>query len=386
MNYNGKKGVDISSNNGDIDIQKIKNAGYDFVMIRLGYGSDLQSQDDSRFESNVKKCEKIGMPWGAYLYSYALNTDDAKSEAEHTIRLLKGKKPTFPIAFDMEDADGYKAKHGAMKSSLLISICKTYLSQIEKAGYYPMLYSSLYFIRDYLNDNALIDKYDIWVAQWYSKCEYSGKTLGMWQYGGEINYLESNTISGVGIVDKDKSFKNYPDIIKNGGYNNWKKSDASNNKKPTEENKDITQTPSFCYCVKTKYRGWLPTVTDLRDFAGVEGDPIIDFALKVSVGKVWYQAHIKGGDWLPKVSGFSTTDTNKYAGNDTEIDAIRIYYSTPDDLIKKGRVYKAKYRTSPINSSGYFDWQYDDEKTNGQDGYAGCYGKAIDKIQVTVSE
>ena len=112
MKYKGKKGVDISSVNGDVDIQKIKDAGYDFVMIRCGFGSDIKSQDDSQFENYVRQCEKIGMPWGTYLYSYALNTDEAKSEAEHVIRLLKNKKPSFPVAFDMEDADGYKSKNG----------------------------------------------------------------------------------------------------------------------------------------------------------------------------------------------------------------------------------------------------------------------------------
>ena len=55
MGLSGKKGVDISSLNGDISIQKVKNAGYDFVMIRCGYGDDLSVQDDSQFENNVKK-------------------------------------------------------------------------------------------------------------------------------------------------------------------------------------------------------------------------------------------------------------------------------------------------------------------------------------------
>ena len=107
MNINGKKGVDISSANGNVSIEKIKKAGYDFVMIRCGYGSDIASQDDSQFENNVKKCEAAGVPWGAYLYSYALNTDEAKSEARHVARLLKNKKPTMPVAFDMEDGDEY---------------------------------------------------------------------------------------------------------------------------------------------------------------------------------------------------------------------------------------------------------------------------------------
>lgn len=222
MSLKGKKGVDISSSNGSVDMKKIKDAGYDFVMIRCGFGDNIESQDDGQFEANVKKAEKYNMPWGVYIYSYALNNAQAKSEAEHVKRLLKGKKPTLPVAFDMEDADGYKSKNGAMKKSLITDICKTFLSEIKNAGYYPMLYTSLSWIGYYISTDVT-DKYDLWVAQWNSTCDYKGNNLGMWQYGGEVNYLESNSISGVGTIDKDKCYKDYPTIIKNGGYNNWKR-------------------------------------------------------------------------------------------------------------------------------------------------------------------
>lgn len=377
MNYKGKKGVDISSVNGEVDIQKIKDAGYDFVMIRCGFGSDIKSQDDSQFENNVRKCEKIGMPWGTYLYSYALNTDEAKSEAEHVIRLLKNKKPSFPVAFDMEDADGYKSKNGMPSNATLRNICKTFLSRIKSAGYYAMLYASLSWLNNQLNDSELLNNYDIWVAQWNSNCDYQ-KDAGMWQYGGEVNYLESNSIDGVGVVDKNKCFKDYPTIIKKGNWNNW--SDGDSGSVGGSDNQD--KKPEVTYCVKTLKRGWLPTVKDLEDYAGVSGDKIVAFAVKVGKGSVWYQAHVKGGSWLPKVTGFSTTDTNKYAGNGQEIDAVRIYYETPSDMLNNN-VYKAKYRTSRVGAD-YYSWQYDDEKSNGQDGYAGSFGKSMDKLQITL--
>ena len=175
------------------------------------------------FEENVKKAEKAGMPWGAYLYSYALNLTEAKSEVAHVKRLLKNKKPTLPVAFDMEDADGYKQRHGFPSNSMLINICKTFLSGVESAGYYPILYTNLDYMRNKLNDTSLLNNYDIWYAQWNSECEYPGKAdrLGMWQYGGEVNFLESNSIPGVGTIDKNYMYKDYPSIIKRGGYNNW---------------------------------------------------------------------------------------------------------------------------------------------------------------------
>lgn len=215
-----KKGVDVSKHNGDIDINKIKEAGYDFVMIRCGFGEDLSSQDDKRFEENVRKCEEAGMPWGVYLYSYALSVDDAKSEIEHTLRLLKGKKPQLPVAFDMEDADGYKAKNGNPSNETLIKICKAYLKGIKDAGYYPMLYLSLSWAKK-LYDEELMNSYDIWLAQWNTECKYEGKTLGIWQYGGETNYIDGNSIEGIGVIDKDFCYKDYPLLIKNQGYNGY---------------------------------------------------------------------------------------------------------------------------------------------------------------------
>ena len=221
MSMTNKKGVDLSSLNGNVDMNKIKDAGFDFVMLRCGFGNDVEYQDDSQFESNVKKAESAGLAWGAYLYSYALNVEDAKSEARHVIRLLKGKKPTMPIAFDMEDADDYKWRNGMPANQTLVDICKTFLGEIKKHGYYPMLYASLSWFDEKLNHGDLIGKYDIWCAQWSSACQYNRANLGMWQYGGETNILESNSIPGIGVIDKNICYKDYPSIIKSGGYNNW---------------------------------------------------------------------------------------------------------------------------------------------------------------------
>jgi hypothetical protein len=128
----------------------------------------------------------------------------------------------MPVAFDMEDADGYKRKNGMPSDKMLVDICKRFLAEMKRVGYYPMLYASLSWLNHQLNDPSLLNAYDVWVAQWNSTCDYRGN-YGMWQYGGETNFLESNSIPGVGVIDKDKCYKDYPTIIKNGGYNGWKK-------------------------------------------------------------------------------------------------------------------------------------------------------------------
>ena len=137
----------------------------------------------------------------------------------------------------------------------------------------------------------------------------------------------------------------------------------------------------FTYGVKSGGR-ILPFVTNLSDFAGIQGIPITDAAIKVNKGSVKYRVHIKDGDWLPYVTGCNWNDPiNGYTGNGQIIDAIEVYYSTPEDIVNKHGYQKAQYRTSPVNGN-YYSWQYDNETGNGQDGYAGCFGVAMDRFQL----
>ena len=226
MSLVNKKGTDISYANGNIDLKKVKAAGYEPVMIRCGFGSNIASQDDSQFAANVVKAENLGMPWGVYLYSYATNLTEAKSEVAHIVRLLKGKKPTLPIALDVEDS-AYYSKYGCYNKTALTSIVGTILQGIKDAGYYPALYTGKYWLDTYI-DKSVYGKYDLWIAAWLKQCNYSGSNLGIWQYGGETNLIDGNSITGVGVIDKDLFYKDYPVIIKVGGYNNWTKTTTTN--------------------------------------------------------------------------------------------------------------------------------------------------------------
>ncbi len=208
------KGIDVSAHQGRIDWEKVKNSGIQFAILRLGIGSDIASQDDACFEVNVQGCEGVGLPWGAYLYSYALNLEDAKSEVQHALRLLNDKRPEYPVFFDMEDADGYKAKHGMPSNQGLVDICKTFLIGIEDAGYYASLYASLSWLNNQLNSSEL-DRFDKWVAQWNTSCAYK-KPYGIWQY------TNSGKVEGIsGNVDMNIAYTNYPEVIKNSGLNGF---------------------------------------------------------------------------------------------------------------------------------------------------------------------
>lgn len=143
-----------------------------------------------------------------------------------------------------------------------------------------------------------------------------------------------------------------------------------------------TPTIYFKYRVRTKEDGWLPEVINLADYAGIPGHAITDISIGVDRGSLWYQVHVKGGGWLPTVSGYNINDYNNgYAGNGQVIDAVRVYYNTPADYAAQYGYQKAQYRVSPLNGN-YWPWQYDNETGAGQDGYAGAFGQAMDRFQL----
>lgn len=380
MTLAGAKGVDISSCNGDVNMRKIKNAGYDFVMIRCGYGSDIASQDDTQFENNVRKCEELGIPWGTYLYSYALSAEQARSEVEHVKRLLKGKKPTMPVAIDIEDADGYHAKHGGWNFNTINTVTKTFIEGIRAAKYYPLLYTGFEELENLISPEVA-NSVDIWFAQWWYTCDYKGSNLSMWQYGGETNYIESNSIPGVGVIDKDKCYKDYPTIIKQGGYNGW----SGDTPTPVP----VLDTPSI-YTQGVADGKWLKVVKDGSTYSGILGKPLVALAAKVTEGTITYSAHLTGGRWLGDVTGWNYKDYNNgYAGSGNpaqkgaSIDAVKMYYKTPQSIVSKYGYYKVAYRVHLLGyaKDDWLDWQYDTETTNKQKGYAGVYGTIIDGIQ-----
>ncbi len=196
-----RKGVDLSEMNGDVDFQALKKAGVEFVILRCGYGSDYLNQDDKRFSENVRKAETAGIPWGAYLYSYARTTAMAQSEAQHTLRVLNGQKPLYGVWYDVEDS--------SQAGSDLVSICETYCQMLEGSGLYCGIYSMLSWLQGKLNSSRL-DGFDKWVAQWNSTCSYQ-KPYGLWQYTDRLLIVGK-------AFDGNYAYKDYPGIIRRDAF------------------------------------------------------------------------------------------------------------------------------------------------------------------------
>ncbi|HIW77454.1 MULTISPECIES: GH25 family lysozyme [Gordonibacter] len=187
-----QRGIDVSEHAKEIDWEAVKADGVDFALIRCGYGNDYTDQDDKYWKRNVSECERLGIPYGVYLYSYAESVEDARSEADHVFRLLKGHNPAFPVYLDLEE----NHLGNVANRSLLASIAQTFCTRIEAAGYDAGVYANLYWWDNYLTD-PVFNSWERWVAQYNVTCDYAG-TYKTWQA------TQHGTIDGIeGSVDID---------------------------------------------------------------------------------------------------------------------------------------------------------------------------------------
>lgn len=228
-----KLGIDISKHQGDINLAALKDK-VEFVIIRAGYSNSI----DPKFERNYNLCKELGIPVGTYWYSYALNADAAKKEANTFLNVLKGKQFEYPVYLDMEDADGWKKKHGYnFDNSKAIS--EAFCSIVEGAGYYTGIYASKSWFDTYLKG---LDRYNKWIAHW-SNVSYEDKSgVGMHQYTSKLNL---NGYSG--NLDGDYAHTDFPTIIKNSGLNGYGK--GTETTKPVKPSKPQTSSETI-YIVK----------------------------------------------------------------------------------------------------------------------------------------
>ena len=224
--------IDVSAHNGTIDFAKVKVDGVQGVIIRAGYGFKTV---DKCFKNNIKNALANGLHVGVYWFGYAYTVAQAKQEAEYVAKLLSDYrgKIDFPIFYDWEyDSFNYAKKQGVTVSKQLCSdMTKAFCETLEADGWYSGFYANIDYLNNFYNQ-ATKDRFTCWVAQWSTKCTYSGQ-YGIWQYGAGTNKIDNKKVDGVpsATVDKNYCYINYPSIIKANGFNGYSKSikeDTSN--------------------------------------------------------------------------------------------------------------------------------------------------------------
>lgn len=217
-------GIDISTWQKNYPYDKANAEGVKFAILRAGYSRTK----DNQFETHYANAKRLGWGVGAYWYMYATNVEAAKAEAKAFLKAIAGKQFEYPIYLDIED----KTVRATGKANC-DAMVKAFGEIIEAAGYYFGVYCNLDWYRNVLSGAELNKKYDWWIACWSTGAP-TGVNYGLWQFGGETNYIRGNKVAGV-TTDQNYAFKDYPSIMKEYGLNGFKKeSQAPTEPKPAE--------------------------------------------------------------------------------------------------------------------------------------------------------
>ena len=314
-----EKLIDVSTWNGNIDWNKVYKSRVKYAMIRSSFGIENPNQVDNKFVRNITNAQRAGVKCGVYHYSYAQSVAEAQKEAEFCLKTIKNYKIDLPVAFDIEDSSQTHLGKDTL-TSIVIAFC----DRIKSAGYRPMLYCNPNWLCNYLHKDKLINKYDIWLANWgVSAPSYN---CAIWQYS------ENGSVPGIsGSVDMNWIYKDYI-------------STKPATTKPVTKPSNVKKTD---YSVKVTAQAGL----NVRKGAGTNYNIIT--ALKcgtvVSVSKVsgnWGYVGKYGGwiclDYTVKISTTSTVKSDKVyytvkSGDTLSYIAYR-YNTTVDKLVSLNNI------------------------------------------------
>ena len=222
------KGIDVSGYQGNIDWKKVKAAGIKFAIIKFGNIYDTDTNDiDSKFEINYKNAKANGIKVGAYIYNYCNTLDNLKKGLDWAFEKLAGKELDLPLYLDMED------KTIAVETvDSLTNQCNEFAKIVKEKGYKAGVYANLNWLKNELNPDKFDKEISVWVAQYYSKCEYTG-TYDIWQYTSsgkvsgisgncDMNYLYNEDIiqDTISTVEDKKSIDEIADEVIDGKWGN----------------------------------------------------------------------------------------------------------------------------------------------------------------------
>ena len=198
-------GVDLSEYQGNVDFEKVKEQGFEFVILRIGgryYSQEGGLYMDSNFFDYYNSAKDAGLRVGGYFFSQATTAQEAVDEANYVLSQLKNTKLDYPIAFDWEIIEGDTARTDVVTGDELTQCAIAFCDTIKNAGYESIIYSNTSLMY-YMYDLELLKDYDFWIAD-YENHPSMYYHFTMWQYDieGQVDGIEGN-------VDMNICLKNY---------------------------------------------------------------------------------------------------------------------------------------------------------------------------------
>lgn len=344
-------GIDVSAAQGQIDWEKVKAGGVDFVILRLGYGS---GGTDKKFSENVSACKRLGIKFGVYLYSYAWDAATAREEAQWTLSVLRSNNISpadlaLPVYYDLENQDPSTGKPAGVDNknnyreitggpSTFAAMANAYCGTLVDSGYMSGVYANLRWWNNYLTDSVTFDQYERWVAQYNSSCDYAGDH-SLWQYSS------SGSVDGIaGRVDVNYMFGDITHItyrahVSDIGWQDWVGDSATAGTTGRSKTIEAIQvelpvlSSSSLVSVRCHVRniGWEDWG---RGSGGTTGRALPIEAIQLKLNgpvednyDIWYRVHSSNVGWLGWAKNGESAGTQGYAYG---VEAIQI------KLVKKG--------------------------------------------------
>lgn len=215
--FNKLYGIDVSVYNGDIDFEKVKAEGYQFVIVRAGargYGSAGTMIEDSRFEEHVDNAHKAGLMVGAYYYTQAVNKTEVKQEVNATLKKIGSRKLEMPVYFDIEPAYDWDGNPGRLVAANLskaqkAELCKYFCQLINDAGYDSGVTSCKSWFEWEIDMSKIENSYDVWLAHYTTSTNYASD-YNMWQFNS------TRKVNGVYSSCTDQDVRYVNDIMPSG--------------------------------------------------------------------------------------------------------------------------------------------------------------------------
>lgn len=211
-------GVDISSHNGNVDIKRVRDAGYKRVGIRVGYG---KNNTDQKFSQNALACVNLGVPVLLYWFSYAYNVDMAVKEAEYVVNHAKKYWDKCPIAYDLEyDTVRYARTKGVnIDKKMATEMAVAFLKRVEELGYTPVLYTNRDYLKNYFDFNKItaeVGKVYLWYAKYASAISTAERNQAdVWQFTSKGRVPGAN-----GNIDLNEFYTDFETVAKKPVENN----------------------------------------------------------------------------------------------------------------------------------------------------------------------
>lgn len=197
---NSKVGIDVSKWNGEIDWDRVRNAGVEFAIIRAGYRGSVTGSliEDPCFKTNIRGAAASGLPVGVYFFTQAVNEVEAVEEASAVLQLVREYNLEYPIFIDTEGAGG-NGRADNLDVDTRTRVCEAFCRTVTNAGYTAGVYGSRNWYNHYLQTRQL-EQYCIWLAEYRSVPLYLGY-YQMWQYSSK------GSVDGIaGNVDMNVSY------------------------------------------------------------------------------------------------------------------------------------------------------------------------------------